>query len=418
VAWRLLPLIFCLYIVSYLDRANVAFAKLSMVADLRFSEADFGFGAGLFFIGYLTFQIPGALLVERQSARKWIGSLSIVWGLCAMATGFAHTASQFSCARFFLGVAEAGFFPGIISYLSHWFPAQDRARAASGFIVAVPLSIGLGAPVSALMLRWPLFGLAGWRWMFVGEGMPAVVLGVLTFVWLTDRPGSAQWLSAEERAWLCHELEKQGPGKQALDWKVARVTLLDRSVLCLALALLLVVMGGYGFLFWLPTVIKNKSDVTVTGATLWAAVPFIAGAITVVLAGWSSDRWRERRHHAAVPMALAGLFFLGSAIPHLTFEWLMFWLCLTGAMAYSWAPAFWTIPTLLLSGPAAALALAFINSVGNCGGFLGPSLTGYLLTHGWRFSEASVLLSGFFVTASIFVWLGPHGGEVDKFAPR
>jgi len=422
VARRLLPFVFFLYIVSYLDRANVAFAKLSMSADLHFSEAVFGLGAGLFFVGYLLFQIPGTLLVERHSASKWIGSLAVIWGLCALATGFIHNARQFYCARFILGVAEAGFFPGIICYLAHWFPARDRARAASGFIVAVPLSIALGAPVSTVALKSPCFGLEGWRWMFIAEGLPAIVLGVVTFFYLTDRPSDAAWLSPQERSWLCDELNKETSAGAQVRARTCLAALLDWRVLSLALALLLVVMGGYGFLFWLPTLIRDSAGISAAGATLWSAVPFLGGALAVLALGWSSDRWRERRYHAALPMLLAGLFFLGSAIPNQRFPAIMAWLTLTGTMVYAWAPAFWTTPSSFLSGSAAALATAFINAVGNAGGFLGPSLTGYLLVHEWSFAKVSTLLACFFCAAAVLVyWAGRPallGSAERRQAPR
>jgi ACS family tartrate transporter-like MFS transporter len=217
VAWRILPLVFVLYIVAYLDRANVGFAKLRMASDLGFSEEVFGLGIGIFFIGYLILEIPGALLVERWSARKWFARILISWGIISAFTAFVRTPMQFYIVRFLLGVAEAGFFPGLIVYFTHWFLSADRARALSGLVMAVPFSLALGAPVSALLLDVKWLGLVGWKWLFLLEGLPAVILGFLTLLWMTDRPRDAKWLSAEERVYLESALEeearaKRGPG--------------------------------------------------------------------------------------------------------------------------------------------------------------------------------------------------------------
>jgi ACS family tartrate transporter-like MFS transporter len=215
IAWRILPFIFTLYIIASLDRANVAYAKLTMMADQGFSEAVFGFGAGIFFAGYLLFEIPGALIVERWSARRWFARILITWGLCAVLVGFIRTASQFYAARFFLGLAEGGFFPGIIVYLTHWFCARDRARALAAFILAIPVSLSLGGPISALILRLDWFGLAGWRWVFILEGLPAILFGVVALVYLTDQPREAAWLEPEERKWIIAELESEKDAKRA-----------------------------------------------------------------------------------------------------------------------------------------------------------------------------------------------------------
>jgi ACS family tartrate transporter-like MFS transporter len=248
-ALRILPFLFALYIVSYLDRANVAFAKLPMSADLGFSEAVFGFGAGIFFVGYLLLEI-GALIVEHWSARKWIARLLLTWGVCSVLTGFIQTTTQFDWIRFCLGLAEAGFFPGIVIYLSHWFIQTDRARAVSGFTVAVPLSLALGAPVSALILQHGTWlGLSAWRWMFILEGLPAVLLGLVTWFYLTDRPADASWLRPEEKTWLdekllCEKEQKRAAGKA----KLAHI-FREPKVVFLALGLFFVVLGGYGLCF-------------------------------------------------------------------------------------------------------------------------------------------------------------------------
>src|SRR4051812_36618859 len=216
VAWRVLPLVFLIYIVAYLDRANVGFAKLRMANDLKFSEEVFGLGIGIFFIGYLILEIPGALLVERWSARKWFARILISWGFISALTAFVRTPMQFYVARFLLGVAEAGFFPGIIVFFTHWFASRDRARALSGLIMAVPFSLALGAPVSGLLLKVNWHGVAGWKWLFLLEGLPAVILGVATLFLLTDRPRDAKWLALHERDWLQGKLDAESQEKRLL----------------------------------------------------------------------------------------------------------------------------------------------------------------------------------------------------------
>src|SRR5882724_4941650 len=244
VARRLLPFLFVLYIIAYLDRANVGFAKLAMTADLSFSEQVFGLGSGIFFLGYFILEIPGALIVERWSARKWMSRILITWGFCTVWVGFVRTPTEFYWARFLLGAAEAGFFPGLIIYLSHWFVERDRARAMAGFIVAVPFSLALGAPISALILRLNWFGLAGWRWVFILEGAPAIIGGIVTIFYLTDWPHQAKWLPADECDWITRELDRE---KQAVHsyriWEALR----HRELILLVMAYFLAVTSAYGF---------------------------------------------------------------------------------------------------------------------------------------------------------------------------
>ncbi len=262
VAWRILPLVFLLYIVAYLDRANVGFAKLRMASDLHFSDAVYGLGIGIFFIGYLLLEIPGALLVERWSARKWFARILISWGLISALTAFVTTPMQFNVARFFLGVAEAGFFPGVIVYFTHWFTSQDRTRALSGLVMAVPFSLALGAPVSALLLDVNWLGLAGWQWLFILEGLPAVILGFVTLRTMTDRPRHAKWLSQAERDYLegvlaAEARAKEGPNKIRV-WQALRL----RNVWLLALSIFATNTGGYALAFWVPSMVKSLSGGT------------------------------------------------------------------------------------------------------------------------------------------------------------
>jgi ACS family tartrate transporter-like MFS transporter len=400
---RILPFVFLLYVVSYLDRANVAFAKMPMSADLGFSDAVYGFGAGIFFIGYMLFGIPGAMLVERGHASRWIARMLIAWGSFAFLAGFVKTPGQFYACRFTLGCAEAGFFPGIIVYFSHWFARQDRARAFAGFIMGIPVSLVLGAPFSALILRVHWLGLPGWRWVFILQGIAPVILGVVTFFYLTDYPRQAKWLTPDERAQIEAELEQENAEKTSLKqitpWQALRL----RNVVLLAVALCSANVGGYAFVLWLPSIIRNSSTLSVGMATACSALPFAAGLFSVGLSARASDRSGERRLHTAVPMLLTGLFFTLAAIPGQPFGLVLAWLCLTGASGYAWPPAFWVLPTVSLTKSAAAASIGLINVIGNLGGFLGPSVVGLLLSHHYSYSTAIAFLSVCFLLAGTLV---------------
>jgi ACS family tartrate transporter-like MFS transporter len=395
---RLLPFLFALYIIAYLDRANVAFAKINMTAELHFSEAVFGFGAGIFFIGYLLLEIPGAIIVERWSARRWIARILITWGICATLVGFVRTPIEFYTARLLLGIAEAGFFPGVIVYLSHWFVERDRARAMAGLVLAVPFSLALGAPISALILRLDWLGMAGWRWVFILEGAPAIVCGVITLFYLTDHPHQARWLAPDERDWINAELGAEKEAKKAMGHVSIWQALRQRNVLILAVALCLANLGGYAFIFWLPTTIRRASELSVNIATACAALPFLAGLASIPLSGRSSDRSGERRLHAGMPLVLAAIFFTLSTFVGQPFLLVILWLTLTGATAYAFPPPFWVLPTMALGESAAAAAIGLINSIGNLGGFLGPVIVGYLLSRNLPYSLGmTILASGYLV---------------------
>jgi len=391
IAWRILPFVFVLYIIAYLDRANVAYAKMTMMADRGFSEAVFGFGAGIFFVGYLLFEIPGALIVERWSARRWMARILITWGLCAVLVGFVRTASQFYVARFLLGLAEGGFFPGILVYLTHWFCARDRARALSGLIIAIPVSLSLGAPVSALIMQLNWSSVAGWRWVLILEGLPAILFGIITIFYVTDHPRDASWLEPEEREWITAELEAEKQAKRAAGQVSILQALRNRDVLLLAFALFFVNIGTYAFVFWLPTTVQRVSGQSAIFSTALSALPFVVAVVSVVWLGRSSDLRGEHKWHTAVPLGLAALFFTLSAPAETPFLVAMLWLCATGAVLFAWAPSFWVLPTLTLGESAAAASLGLINSVGNLGGFVGPSVVGYLMSR----SSSHTVTTGF-----------------------
>jgi ACS family tartrate transporter-like MFS transporter len=403
VAWRILPLVIVLYLISYLDRANVGFAKLRMAQDLRFSEEVFGLGIGIFFIGYLILEIPGALLVERWSARKWFARILITWGFISAATAFVETPLQFNAARFFLGVAEAGFFPGIIVYFTHWFPVHLRGRAMAGLIVAVPFSLALGAPISALLLDVHWLGLRGWQWLFILEGLPAVIMGVVTFFLLTDRPRDAKWLSEEERAYLEEELSEEARSKDAIRKLSVWQALQIRDVWLLALSIFATNTGGYALGFWLPTTVKSLSGGSDRSSLIYSALFYLCGLAGVIYSGFASDRSGRHKLHCAAAMLAAGILLGISSITGQPFWLVMMWLCFTGLAAYQWPSPFWALPTLTLTASAAAVSIGFINIFANLAGYLGNHLLGWMRHNGATDSQCLLFLASCYVLGALIV---------------
>jgi MFS transporter, ACS family, tartrate transporter len=372
---RLLPYLFILFIIAFLDRVNISYAALEMTKDLGFTAEVMGFGAGIFFLGYFVLEIPGTLLVETWSARGWIARIMISWGILAILMGFINTANQFYWLRFLLGAAEAGFFPGIIVYLSHWFRHEDRAKAISMFMAAIPLANIIGSPISGLILGVNWLGLPGWRWVFILEGAPAVICGIVTIFYLTDWPHQAKWLPPEECDWITKELERE---KQAVHsyhiWEALR----DRKLILLVMAYFFAVTSAYGFVFWLPTIVKRASGVSNLTVTLITALPYCFGLIAMLLVGWSSDRSGERRYHTALPMIAISLGLLLSGLLQNSVVMMVAMLCLAAIGINGYLPVFWSLPTSFLKGSVAAVAIGLINSVGNLGGFVGPYVVGYV----------------------------------------
>lgn len=397
---RILPFVFLLYIVAFLDRANVAFAKVAMSASLNFSEAAFGFGAGVFFIGYFLFEIPGALIVERWSARKWLARILVTWGICTVVVGFVRTPTEFYTARFLLGCAEAGFFPGVIVYLTHWFPTPIRARAVAGLIMAVPVSQILGGPISGLILKLDWAGLEGWRWVFILEGVPAVILGFVTLRYLTDRPAQAAWLTVEERDALTAAL--QHDARRTVHMPVLQV-FRQPLILLLAAAMASANIGTYAFQLWLPSLLGAAGQLTTSMAAAFTAIPFACALIGMRISSVSSDRTGERRYHAAIPLCLAGVFFFLAGLPNQPFLLVLLELSLAGLVAFAWPPPFWAIPTSTLGPTAAAASVGFINSIGNLGGFIGPFLIGLILSAGYSLTTGITLVAAGFFTSGLLI---------------
>jgi MFS transporter, ACS family, tartrate transporter len=405
VARRILPFLLLLYVVAFVDRVNVAYAALEMTQDLGFSDQIFGFGAGVFFLGYVLLAIPGALAVERWSARMLISGLLVCWGLVTTLTSLVHTPAQFYILRLLLGAAEAGFFPGVIVYLSHWFPARDRAKAVAGFLIGIPIASIVGSPLAGLILRVHWLEFDGWRWLFILEGVPAILLAVVTYFYLTDRPQDARWLTKDEREWLVDTLIEESKTKRvSAPSSIARV-FLDPRVIMLGGVYLLGDVGLYGFTIWFPTILKRVSGFSTLTVTLVAVFPYLVALLSDLAVGWHSDKTGERRWHTALPL-FAGtvILFFGLAFNLALPIQIILFCALTGCL-HCWQPSFWSLPTALLGESAAAASVGFINSVGHVGAFTGPFLIGYLRTHYHSFAPGLAVLLISLLSAGVLVLL-------------
>lgn len=406
--WRLLPILFLSYIIAYVDRNNVSLAKLKMINDLPAfqyrTETIFAFGQAGFFIGYLLLEIPGTLLVEKWSARKWICRIMITWGILAALTAVVSQPWHFYLLRFLLGLAEAGFFPGVIVYLTHWFPAQARARALSLFLIATPVAQFISPKISYYILRMgtvennisysTLFKLKGWQWMYIAWGVPAVILGIFVLFFLTDRPKDAHWLNEEERYVLESELSFELERRQAVGGHLTVLQALrEIKVLLLSAAYFFIVTGNYGVELFLPTILRDWYGLSDALLTWLLMIPPLGALIGMLIIGYSSDRTKERRFHAAIPI-LIGAIGLGLTLIRpqpLTTIIILFTLTSIGTKAY--LPAFWSLPSLFLSESAAAGSIGFINSIGNIGGGVGPIILGVLKDRTDSFFLGILLLS-------------------------
>jgi D-galactonate transporter len=386
VAWRLSPFLGLLYFINYLDRTNISFAAPHGMNDaLGFDKAAFGLASGLFFIGYLILEVPSNLALHRFGARRWIARIMVTWGIVASVMAFVPNAGTMYGLRFLLGIAEAGFFPGIILYLTYWFPQRQRAKAVALFMVAVPLSSVIGSPLSAWLIsagHHVLFGLEGWRFMFLVEGIPAVLIGVICWFYLTDQPKDARWLDDEERAWLQHEMDTEQATTQQRHHYSIRRALLQPRIWALAFVYFGIVYGLYAVGFFLPTIIAGfkqtyNTDFSLVQQGLIVAIPYVFGCVAMVLWSRHGDRTGERVWHVAIPAIVGGIaipiaLYLSSPFTAMV----AVTICTMGICAA--LPTFWPLPTLFLSGSAAAAGIALVNSVGNTAGFLGPYITGWL----------------------------------------
>jgi len=402
---RIVPFIMLLYFIAFLDRVNIGFAALTMNADLGFSPAVFGFGAGIFFLGYFLFEVPSNLILHKVGARIWIARVMITWGLVSGGMAFVQGTTSFYTLRFLLGVAEAGFFPGIILYLSYWFPAQKRAQVTAIFMAAAPISTALGSPISAALLEMHgMMGFAGWQWMFVLEAVPAVILGVVVLFWLTDRPEKAKWLSEEERGWLISTLQREQAAKQGTAQHSVWKGLLDKRVLALSLVYFGTSAGLYTLGIWSPQIIKTLGVSSMTVGLL-NAIPAVQAVAAMVLWARHSDKTGERSWHviAACIVAAAGLFMAGSTT---SIVGVILALTIVNCGISASKPPLWSMPTLFLSGSAAAAGIATINSLGNLGGFVGPFMIGLIKQQTGSYTWGLWFVAGLLILSSMVVlWL-------------
>ena len=388
---RLLPLLILLFVVSYLDRVNVSFAKLTMNAAIGIDDSVYAFAAGIFFIGYFLFEVPSNLILEKVGARRWIARIMVTWGLVSGATAFVTGANSFIAMRLLLGIAEAGFFPGIVLYLTYWFPQTERARVVGLFMVALPLTGLIGSPLSSELLGLDgMLGLQGWQWLLLLEALPAIVLGFVCLAVLPDGPAQARWLRPEEREWLSTTLALERDAIARTGHASLRSALQSPRVWALALAYFGIVLAVYGLNFWLPTLI-HEFGVKLTQVGWITALPFACGAPFMLWWGRRSDRKSERVRHLVGASLLACVGFAGASLSASLVPQLLF-LCVAAMGVYGSLPIFWTFPTAILASTAAAAGIAFINCVGNLGGYFGPQIVGTVTRLSGGFGPALAVL--------------------------
>lgn len=397
---RIIPFVFLLYIISYLDRANIGYAALQMNAELALSSEAFGFISGIFFVGYFLFEVPSNVMLSKYGARIWIARILISWGLLAALSAFVQNATQLYILRFLLGVAEAGFFPGIIVYLTYWFRSKELATTVALFTAAIPVSYIIGAPLSTLIMdhvSW--FGWSGWRWMLFLEGIPAVIFGVVCFLRLVDKPSQAKWLNPDEKAWLLAELERDKQSRSNVKHLTIMQAIGNTKVLYLSFIYFVYQCGSLGVGYWMPQIIKSFSDkLTHSQIGFIAMVPYIVATIAMVAWSRSSDRRGERKLHSAIPLAVAAAALRGAGTVVSPYAAVTL-ISVALAGLYAFKSPFWALPTLFLSRSTAAISIAVINSIGNLGGFVGPYAIGLIKGSGRSATPGVVFLAALLVVA-------------------
>lgn len=398
-AWRLIPFMMLMYVVSFLDRVNISFAALTMNQDLGFSPQAYGFGAGIFFWGYFLFEVPSNLMLQKVGARLWMCRICVTWGLLSMLTAFVKDPVSFSIVRFLLGAAEAGLYPGMVLYMTYWFPSATRARFIALFLAGVPLSNVIGAPISGWLLNLDGHGLAGWQWMLILEGIPSLICGVATLWLLPDGPAKAKWFSEEEKTIVAARLADEPPG--ALHG--FKEMLLDKRIWILMIPDFSIVIALYGLNLWQPQMIKAMGYSNVETGFI-VALPYLLAMGAMVGLGWLSDRSGERAGHVAFG-AVAGALGMAGAVLLTNPAAIIVSLCVACCGIYAALAVFWTLPTSLLRGTAAAAGLALLNSFSNLGGFFGPYLMGWAKQATGDFTLGMLILSGMLVLAACSVIL-------------
>jgi D-galactonate transporter len=401
-AWRILPILFVCYIAAYLDRVNVGFAKLQMMGALNFSDAVYGLGAGIFFLGYFLFEVPSNIILHRFGARVWISRVLITWGICSGVTALVRTPWEFYTIRFLLGVAEAGFFPGMILYLTYWFPSQRRAKMVAFLMAGIPVSGVIGGPLSGWILEHlgRSHGLAGWQWLFILEAMPAIVLGVVILFCLEDRVVNAHWLSPAERALVVADISEEADVKthhtMLSVFASGRVWLLGAIWFGIE-------MGSYAIGFWQPTIIRQTGVKNAFDIGLLVMLPYTLALISMIFVGRHSDRVRERRWHIVIPIVMAALGFVLCTRAGSSTIIAMGGLILAVVGVITALPMFWSLPTSFLGGNAAAVGIALINCTGNLGGFFSPTIIGFLKTHTGTLNSGLYLMSGCMLASATLI---------------
>ncbi|MFA5909323.1 MAG: MFS transporter [Vicinamibacterales bacterium] len=400
VRWRLIPFLFLLYVIAYLDRVNVGYAALDMNRELGFSAAVYGFGSGIFFLSYTLLEVPSNLVLARVGARLWIARIMVTWGLVSMAMVFVDSPASFYVLRFILGAAEAGFFPGLILYLTHWFPARERARAVALFMTATAMAGVIGAPISSAILQLHgVGGLQGWQWLFIVEGLPAVVLAPVVLRRLTERPADAAWLTAVEREWLTREMAREHD--QTHDVHLTfRAAATSGRLWALAALYFCIVIAFYGVSFWLPQIVQATGHLSSATVILLTAIPYIAATIGLVVVGSRSDTMAERRWHVAIPCLIGAAGFVLTVLAPQTAAASLLMLSIAAFGIWGALGPFWAMPTAFLRGTAAAGGIAIVNSIGNIGGFAGPFAIGWVRDATGSFEGGLLVLAGVLVVGA------------------
>jgi len=416
VFFRLMPLLMSCYLLAYLDRINIGFAALTMNRDLHLDPYHYGLGAGLFFWGYFFFEVPSNLLLNRFGARLWIARIMVTWGVLSMGTAFIGGWAGFLTLRFLLGVAEAGLFPGVILYLTFWFPAAYRARIIATFMVAIPASLALGSPISSAILAMNgIAGFKGWRWLFLIEGAPTLLLAVIVPLVLTDRPRDAKWLSDDQKQWIEQTLEKERKAVQAIHGMSFWRTFIDTRVLGLCFIYFANLTTNLGLAFFLPQIVKDMGYGT-TQSALITAIPYVVGTLGTLAWGYFSDKYHERRISLCLALVvsgagLAGAAFLGNTLAAIA------WMSVAAVGIYGAKAPFWPLPSMFLTGSAAAGGIALINSVGNLGGFAGPYIMGWIKNATGNFRAGLYVLAAFGLASAavtLIVVKSPVSSETGK----